>query len=401
MHSIRGRLTGALLVAAATVALIAGAPPRPPADLRVCADPYDMPFSNNQEEGFENKIAHVVARDLNATVINYWWPSRRGVLRNSILGGFCDVMIQAPVGLDPVATTKPYYRSTYYFVYRADRGFTLRSLDDTILKRLKIGVNMIGYDYTNTPPAHALGSRGIVGLVGFGNFLNPDPKADHPDDIINAVAKDSIDVAIVWGPLAGYWVKRQSVPLTMVALPDTDAVSGMPFAFSMAMAVRHRDKALKATLDSVIDRRRGEITEILRQYNVPMIELRAAAVPATPARDTVRDSLLVSDSVYQGWKWFAVYCFRCHGEDAMNPILPTAPDLRWAVSPTGANFPRDSFVNTALNGRPDKGMPAWKVLLDTTAIQELYVYVKARSDGWLKPGRPHRLADLQQKTKSP
>jgi len=273
MHSIRGRLTVALLAAAAVV-LMASAQQRPPSDLRVCADPYDMPFSNSQEEGFENKIAHLVARDLNATVINYWWPSRRGVLRNSILGGFCDVMIQAPVGLDPVATTKPYYRSTYYFVYRADRGFTLRSLDDTILKRLKIGVNMIGYDYTNTPPAHALGARGIVGLVGFGNFLNPDPKADHPDDIVHAVAKDSIDVAIVWGPLAGYWVKRQVVPLTMVALPDTDAVSGMPFAFDMAMAVRHRDKALKATLDSVVDRRRGEITAILEQYNVPMIEMR-------------------------------------------------------------------------------------------------------------------------------
>jgi len=253
---------------------MAGQPPRPTSDLRVCADPYDMPFSNSQGEGFENKIAQVVARDLNATVINYWWPSRRGVLRNSILGGFCDVMIQAPVGLDPVATTKPYYRSTYYFVFRADRGLHLRSLDDTILKRLKIGVNMIGYDYTNTPPAHALGSRGIVGLVGFGNFLNPDPKADHPDDIIKAVAKDSIDVAIVWGPLAGYWAKQQPVPLTMVALPDSDAASGMPFAFSMAMAVRHRDKALKATLDSVIDRRHGEITEILRQYNVPMIEMR-------------------------------------------------------------------------------------------------------------------------------
>src|SRR5947207_3109157 len=121
--------------------------------------------------------------------------------------------------------------------------------------------------------ASAPGARGIVGLVGFGNFLNPDPKADHPDDIIRAVAKDSIDVAIVWGPLAGYWVKRQPVPLTMVALPDSDAVSGMPFAFSMAMAVRHRDKELKARLDSVIDRRRAEITAILRQYNVPMIEM--------------------------------------------------------------------------------------------------------------------------------
>ena len=123
------------------------------------------------------------------------------------------------------------------------------------------------------------------------------------------------------------------------------------------------------------------------------------AVAAAATRDTVRDSLLVSDSVYQGWKWFAVYCFRCHGEDAMHPILPAAPDLRWAVSPTGANFPRDSFVNTALNGRVAKGMPAWKALLDTSAIQELYQYVKARSDGWLKPGRPHRTSDLQSRSK--
>ena len=125
-----------------------------------------------------------------------------------------------------------------------------------------------------------------------------------------------------------------------------------------------------------------------------------AAAVAT-LRDSVRDSLLVSDSIYQGWKWWHVYCFRCHGEDAMRPILPTAPDLRWALSPNGANFPRDSFFNTAWNGRITKGMPAWNVLLDSAAIQEIYQYVKARSDGWLKPGRPHRLSDLQQKTKSP
>jgi mxaJ protein len=391
------RLTGALLVSAAAVALMASAPRRP-SELRVCVDPYDMPFSNDQEEGFENKIAHLVARDLNATVINYWWPSRRGVLRNSILGGFCDVMMQAPVGLDPVATTKPYYRSTYYFVYRADRGLTIRSLDDTVLKHLKIGVNLIGYDQTNTPPAHALGPRGIIGLVGFGNFLNPDPKADHPEDIIDAVAKDSIDVAIVWGPKAGYFAKRAAVPLTLVALPDSDPVSGMPFAFDMAMAVRHRDKELKATLDSVIDRRRADIIAILQQYNVPMIERRAAAPAAAPARDSAVDSLLVSDSIYQGWKWWHVYCFRCHGEDAIGGINPSAPDLRWALSPSGANFPRDSFVYTAWNGRAAKGMPAWNVLLDSSAIKELYLYVKARSDGWLKPGRPHRASDLPKKS---
>lgn len=113
------------------------------------------------------------------------------------------------------------------------------------------------------------------------------------------------------------------------------------------------------------------------------------------ARDTVRDSLLVSDSIYQGWKWWHVYCFRCHGEDAVGGIIPTAPDLRWSLSTTGKAYPRDSFVFTALNGRLDKGMPAWNVLLDTTAIQQLYLYTRARSDGWLKPGRPHRESDLK------
>ncbi len=125
----------------------------------------------------------------------------------------------------------------------------------------------------------------------------------------------------------------------------------------------------------------------------------AAVAAAIRDRDTVRDSLLVPDSIYQGWKWWHVYCYRCHGEDAIGGINPAAPDLRWALSATGANFPRDSFVNTALNGRVAKGMPSWKVLLDTSAIAELYLYVKARSDGWLKPGRPHRVSDLPAKSK--
>src|SRR5881397_823128 len=186
MHRSAVKLSGAggLLVAAVAVALTAAAPRGPLSELRVCADPYDMPFSNSQEEGFENKIAHVVAQDLNARVVNYWWPSRRGVLRNSILGGFCDVMIQAPVGLDPVATTKPYYRSTYYFVYRANHGLQVRSLDDTILKHLKIGVNMVGDGCTGAAAADGRGAGGSVGLVGCGGFLGGEGRAGRPDDII-------------------------------------------------------------------------------------------------------------------------------------------------------------------------------------------------------------------------
>lgn len=273
MKPMHRKLAAALAITASALLLTAGAPSPRLTDLRVCADPYNMPFSDDQEQGFENKIAHVVAADLHATVVNYWWPHRRGFVRNSLGGGFCDVIIGVPVGFDLVSETKPYYRSTYYFIYRADRGLQIHSLDDSILKHLRIGVNLIGYDATNTPPAMALASHGVVGLVGFGNFLNPDPRADHPQDIVDAVARDSIDVAIVWGPKAGYWVKREPVPLTMVALPDSDPVSGMPFAFGIAMGVRHSDKAFRAQLDSVIDRRRGEILGILQDFNVPTIPL--------------------------------------------------------------------------------------------------------------------------------
>jgi quinoprotein dehydrogenase-associated probable ABC transporter substrate-binding protein len=255
-------------VALAVVAL--GFSPSEP--LRICADPFDLPFSNDKEEGFENKVATIIARDLGASVQNVWWPHRRGFIRNTLSARQCDVVIGVPIGFDPVRTTRAYYRSTYFFVYRADRNLRITSLDDTVLKHLKIGVNLIGYDYTNTPPAHALSARGVVGnVLGFYNFLGPD--GDHPQDIIDAVARDSIDVAIVWGPLAGYWGKRARVPMTLVALPDSDPPSGMIFAFSMAMGVRHADKVLAARLDSALERTQGEIQGVLRDYNVPTLEL--------------------------------------------------------------------------------------------------------------------------------
>jgi mxaJ protein len=387
------KVAAPILVTALAAGLMASTPAAPDTILRVCADPFDLPFSNDKEEGFENKVARIVARDLGYSLQNFWWPHRRGFIRNSLAPRLCDIIIGVPVGFDPVRTTKPYYRSTYHFVYRSDRNLHITSLDDTILKHLKIGVNLIGYDYTNTPPAHALGARGVVGnLVGFYNFL--DPTRDHPDDIINAVVKDSVDVAIVWGPLAGYWAKRAPVPLTLVALPDSDAVSGMIFGFDMAMGVRHADKAFAAQLDSVIDKDRAEILSILRDYNVPLLDVRTSSAPVPApreARTAPRDAMLVSDQAYQGWKWFHVYCFRCHGVDAFGGQL--APDLRHSVGPEG-NVTHEVFLRTATDGRPTKGMPSWKALLDSTQIEDLYAYVKARSDGALPPGRPHRASDL-------
>ena len=235
--------------------------------LRVCGDPDNLPFSNVKGEGFENKIAALIAREMGDTVKYTWWPQRRGFVRNTLRAKECDILIGAPKGFDPVLETKPYYRSTYYFVTRKDRNLRIASLDDPALKKLKIGVNIIGEDYTNTPPAHALGARGIIAR-GYDTFYN----AEHrPEDIVNAVAKGDIDVAIVWGPLAGYFAKRAATPLTLVPLPDSVDRTGFPFAFDIAMGMRRSDKAFKAQIDQILERTRPEIDRILEEYNVPRI----------------------------------------------------------------------------------------------------------------------------------
>jgi mxaJ protein len=240
--------------------------------LRVCGDPENMPFSDKKEQGFENKIAEVIASALGDSVVYTWWPHRRGFVRNTLSASECDVIMGVPAGYDPVLTTNPYYRSTYYIVTRADRHLNITSLDDPRLKTLKVGVGLIGDDYTNTPPAQALSDHGVTKNVrGFSLFYDEDT---HPQDIVNAVAEDSIDVALVWGPVAGYFGKESSVPLTLSALPDSDSVSGVLFAYNMAIGVRHSDRDLKATLDSVLAQKRDTIQGILRSYNVPTAEVK-------------------------------------------------------------------------------------------------------------------------------
>ena len=239
--------------------------------LRVCGDPDNLPFSNERREGFENKIAELIARELGDSVHYLWWPHRRGFVRSTLRAGECDMLIGVPMGFDPVATTRPYYRSTYYIVTRADGSPRIASLDDPALRKLKVGVNIIGYDYTNTPPAHALGVRGIQ-VRGYSTFYGAGAGSE-PQDIIEAVARKEIDVAVVWGPLAGYFAKRSPVPLTLVALPDSDdvAATGFPFAYDIAIGVRRSDKLLRAQIDSVLIRRRDEIARILTEFGIPTV----------------------------------------------------------------------------------------------------------------------------------
>ena len=244
---------------------------------RVCADPENMPHSNQKQEGFENKIAELIAKDFSATPRYTWWGQRRGFIRNTMNAtleeGRCDVVIGVPEGYDLVTPTKAYYRSTYVFVYNRDKGPQVKSLDDPVLKKVKIGVHLLGDDYTNPPPVHELSKRGVVGnLVGFSTFYSAE---NPPSAIIDAVASGKVDVAIVWGPAAGYFVKQQRVPLTMVPVPS--GKGDLPFEFGISMGVKPGNQELKARLEKVIDARRAEITKILNDYNVPLVMGKAGS----------------------------------------------------------------------------------------------------------------------------
>lgn len=240
--------------------------------LRVCADPNNLPFTNRRGEGFENRLAELVARDLGDRVEYTWWAQRRGFIRNTLNSRSCDVVMGVPSGMDMVLRTAPYYRSTYVFVTRRDGATRVRSFDDSILRRVRVGVQLIGDDGANTPPAHALAKRGIVqnvkGYTVYGDYTKDSP----PSRIIDAVARGEIDVAIAWGPMAGYWAHRSPVPLELTAVqPQFDGRS-LPFVFNIAMGVRKGDTTFRASLDSILMRRRREIGRLLDEYGVPRLE---------------------------------------------------------------------------------------------------------------------------------
>lgn len=240
--------------------------------LRVCADPNALPFSNVAGEGFENRIASLVAAELGRTVEYTWWAQRRGFVRNTINANACDLVMGTASGMELLATTRPYYRSTYVFVSRHDRRIGVRSFGDPQLRRLRIGVQLIGDDGVNTPPAHALANRGIsknlVGYTVYGDYRQPNPASR----IIDAVVSGDIDVGVVWGPLAGYFAKRAAVPLDVVPVSPRVDLPYLPFVFDIAMGVRRRDSTFRMQLDSIIVRRRPSIDSILAAYGVPRVD---------------------------------------------------------------------------------------------------------------------------------
>lgn len=243
-------------------------------ELRVCADPNNLPFSNKAGEGFENRIAEIVAKDLGASVAYTWWAQRRGFLRNTLNSRLCDVVPGLPVGTELTRPTAPLYRSGYAFVQRAGAE-PISSFDDPRLTAMTIGVQMVGDDGYNTPPAHALSRRGIVakvrGYALYGDYSKPHP----PSVIIDAVANGEVETAVVWGPLAGYFAARQTPPLQVTLVRPPFDGARLPFAFDIAFAVRRDDDdgALVQEIGGAIRRHRAEIDAILAEYRIPRFDV--------------------------------------------------------------------------------------------------------------------------------
>ena len=238
-----------------------------PKALRVCADPDNRPFSNLKQEGFENKIAELIARDLGAELTYTWWPHQRGLVRRVLNAGRCDLLIGVPAGYDAILATKPYYRTSYVIVYARARGLEITSLDDPRLKLLKIGVHI------NTPPSEALAARGVVGenVIGYPLFYDSQyHPEDYPGKVIEDLIAGTIDVAIVWGPIAGYFAKKGSASI-LELVPLQGGSAGLPFSFQISMGVRKGDRGLKKTLEEALDRKQAEIRKILEEYGVPLL----------------------------------------------------------------------------------------------------------------------------------
>jgi len=246
--------------------------------LKVCAEANNLPFSNDKGEGFENKIAVLLAKDLKRSVAYTWQRQGEGFIRQTLGTAACDVVIGVPAQLEGVRVTKPYYRSIYAIVTRKADHLDLRTYDDPAWRNLKIGLHTVGSDGSNSPPAHALGLHNLGSQVVGYTMWGSDGESAPQGDVVKAVADGSIDVAIVWGPFAGYFAKPFGKSLVVRPAPTESALPYQPFAWDIAAAVKRDDEALQVKLDDSLQRQSAKIQRILKNYGVPVVKLGSVAV---------------------------------------------------------------------------------------------------------------------------
>jgi quinoprotein dehydrogenase-associated probable ABC transporter substrate-binding protein len=235
--------------------------------MRVCADFDYMPFSNRELQGYENRIAAILADELGAGLTFDWTPQTPAMVSEHLRGGLCDMIMGVPDSQKGLLPTVTYYQSPYVFVYRAASGYEIASFDDPVLRDLRLGVQA-----TNDPPHGALGQRGLAENVVLQYISRPDDPDGPFAPLVEAVASGEIDVAVPWGPVGGYYAARQPVELTVTPTPIFD-VPFTPMYINVVIGVRRGDEALRDRLNLAIADRWDEIVAVLEEYHVPTIPL--------------------------------------------------------------------------------------------------------------------------------
>lgn len=238
--------------------------------LRVCADPNNLPFSNEKGEGFENKIAEYLAKKINKELAYAFYPGATGFVRNTLNAHLCDVILGIPQGNDLVQPTNPYYRTTYAIVTRAGSELEgLTTLDDPRLKSKQHRIGLVA----NTPPGNILAKEGLMSAVK-PYPLMVDTRFDSSSaTMIRDLEAGEIDVALLWGPIAGYYVKNAKTKLNLTPIQET---AGTRMAFRVAFGVRHSDQIWKRDLNQFISQNKSELEKILIDYGVPLIDENGA-----------------------------------------------------------------------------------------------------------------------------
>src|SRR5215467_2334784 len=225
-------------------------------ELKVCADPNNLPFSDDKKQGFENKIAELMGAEIGLKVDYAWFPQVVGFVRNTLRTHLCDLVMGTVAGDEIMQTTNPYYFTTYVMFYRLDKKLSFEGAQDPKLANLRLGV--VG----GTPPSDLLVRHDLMSHTK-PYALTVDTRAESPTrEMVQDVVDSTIDVGLLWGPIAGYYRKHEVTPLTLVPLknePDAPRMS-----YHIAMGVRANEPEWRRGINTVILMRQAEITEILR-----------------------------------------------------------------------------------------------------------------------------------------
>ena len=382
--------------------------------VRVCADAYNLPYSNKKLEGFDNKIAALIGEELGIPVEYYWFPQRIGFGRNTIkkvdpkTGRFlCDLAMSIPAGPGRYLTTKPYFSSIDTMVYRSGEGYELNKISDIAKlkeqgKKLKIGL------FDRAIETEALLANGLADQIEYYQFMPGDTKVYAGRLVEDELAKGNVDVVFLWGPIASYYAQHSDVPMTVVPLNEL----GEDYVFSFAMGGRKQDKAWRDLLNDIMEARKDDITAIMSDYKLPSIANVEKAEHKRKLAYTVVDGK-VDHKTYVGWRLFNSTCFVCHGKNATG--TERAPNLVEKLAKMSAykfrkkvlgryfglvNFDdpesRMAYLGEQVGDEQAAQfkMPTWDDDPNIRAhVDDLYAYLKARADGVLGEGRPEKLEE--------